>query len=581
MIKTKNKTETSAKLLFAIAAGFSIVAVFAIILFILGAAIPAFREVGFFKFLFGTEWFPNGERYGVFPMIVATLAVTVGALLFGGAIGVFAAVFLVYFCPKRLKGVFNQIVVLLAGIPSIIYGFFGMIVLLPALKTLFGAESGSGLLASSLILGIMILPTVASLTKNALESVPASYAEGSLALGANKYQTVFKVLLPAAKTGILSAFTLGAGRAIGETMAVLVVCGNSAFFPDGLFSPIRPLTVNIVNEMGYALGTHRSALFATGFILLGFILLLNGLLAFIKRNKKPAEGKTTAKKQVTETVERTKTQFVYRKTGGVQRFLSVLSCAFGVLVVAVFGVLVGYILVNGLPNLSLNFLFGDPSYSKPTLQGAFISTGWIILISLLIAIPIGTAAAIFLVEYTKVGSRLVKAVRLFVDTLSGIPSIIFGLFGTIAFCAGGKSLVAGALTLSLMILPTVIRSVEESLLAVPQSMREGSLALGASKVRTIFKVVLPSAISGVVTAIVLSVGRIVSESAALIFTAGSMPMSPSSPLDGGSTFAVLMYRFTAEKPNFPAAYATAATLLILVFAINLLVLLVEKKLKRK
>ncbi|MBQ8658702.1 MAG: phosphate ABC transporter permease subunit PstC [Clostridia bacterium] len=574
MVKSENKSEKAAKIVFITAACFSIVAVFAIVLFIFASAFPALQEIGTFKFLFGSKWFPKQDEYGLLPMIVATLLVTVSALLIGGAFGIFTAIFVVYFCPKKLKGFFNQIIVLLAGIPSIIYGFFGMIVLSPALKSLFNAESGNGLLASALILGLMILPTVTSLTKNALESVPRSYSEGSLALGASREQTIFRIDLPAAKTGVLSALTLGAGRAIGETMAVLVVCGNSAAFPDGLFSPIRPLTVNIVNEMGYAMGLHRQALFATGLVLLVFIFLLNGFLAFIKREKKE---KDEANRTL---VGGGAGEYIYKVRGMGSKILSVVSCLIAAVVVLVLGILIGYILVNGLPEISLDFLFGKPTYKTPTLLGAFVSTGWIILLSLLIAIPLGVGAAIFLVEYTKPGSKLVKVIRVFIDTLSGIPSIVFGLFGMIAFCAGGKSLFAGALTLSLMILPTVIRSVEESLLAVQNSVREGSLALGATKVRTIFKVVLPSALSGVVTAIILSVGRIVSESAALIFTAGSLPMVPSSPLDSGSTFAVLMYNFTAENPNMEAAYATATVLLMLVFLVNLAAYFCEKKWKK-
>lgn len=577
MVKSENKSEKAAKIIFLIAAFFSVAAVFAIVAYIFFASFPAFRKIGLFKFLFGTTWFPDGNLYGILPMIVATLLITFGSLIVGGIAGIFTAVFLVYFCPKRLKGIFNQVIVLLAGIPSIIYGFFGMIVVVPLLGRLFDVESGSGLLASSLVLGLMVLPTVTSLAKNALESVPREYGEGSLALGATKSQTIFKVNLPAAKTGILSALTLGAGRAIGETMAVLMICGNSPFFPKGLFSPVRPLTVNVVNEMAYAQNLQRQALFATGFVLLVFVLLLNGLLALIKRNKKGKEG--GRKKRLKESSEGGR--YAFKMCGKGSAVLAVVSRAIAALVVASLVVLVGYILINGLPNLSWNFMFGTPTYSAPTLRGAFVSTLWIIAISLVIAVPVGTAAAIFLVEYTKPGSKLVKALRVFIDTLSGIPSIIFGLFGLIAFCASGKSLLAGSLTLVLMILPTVIRSVEESLLAVPDSMREGSLALGASKVRTIFKVVLPSALSGIVTAIILSVGRIVSESAALIYTAGSMPMVPDSPLNSGSTFAVMMYNFTAEKLNLPAAYATAAILLILVFIINILVVLCEKKLKKR
>ncbi len=577
MTKSKNKSETTAKILFFIAAGFSVVAVLAIVLFIFLSAFPALKEIGVLKFLFGAKWFPKENAYGVLPMIVATLLITLLALLIGGTFGVFTAIFIVYFCPKRLKGIFNQIIVLLAGIPSIIYGFFGMIVLSPMLKDLFGVESGNGLLASSLILGLMILPTVVSLSKNALESVPASYVEGSLALGATKEQTIFKINLSAAKKGILSALTLGAGRAIGETMAVLVVCGNSVAFPDGLFSPIRPLTVNIVNEMGYAMGLHRSALFATGLVLLIFIFFLNGVLALIKRERKERERGKPKRLTETKTVIRKRRYFV---KGMAQKSLSIVSCIVAGIVVLALAVLLGYILANGLPELNWNFLFGTPTYKTPTLLGAFTSTGWIILLALFMALPLGVGAAIFLVEYTKPGAKVVKVLRIFIDTLSGIPSIVFGLFGMIAFCGSGKSLFAGALTLSLMILPTIIRSVEESLLAVQNSVREGSLALGATKIRTIFKVVLPSALSGVITATVLSVGRIVSESAALIFTAGSLPMIPNSPFSSGSTFAVLMYNFTAENPNLQAAYATASVLLILVLLINLTAHFCERKWKK-
>ena len=577
MIKTESKSEKTAKIIFMVSAFFSVIAVVAIVLYILVSAVPAFAEIGFFKFLFGTTWFPNKDMYGILPMIVSTFAVTVGSLLVGGIIGIFTAIFLVYFCPKKLKGFFNQVIVLLAGIPSIIYGFFGMIVLVPLLAEIFHQDSGSGLLASSLILGLMILPTVTSLTKNALESVPESYTEGSLAMGATKEQTIFKVILPAAKTGILSALTLGAGRAIGETMAVLMVCGSTPNFPSELFLPIRTLTVNIVSQMGYAQDLHREALFATGFVLLVFILILNGVLAFIKRTRKVKGG---ADKRVRVLRQNSSGEVRYKVCGLVPKILSVVCKVIAALVVSVLVILIGYILAKGLPHLSFDFLFGESTYSKVTLQGAFISTGWIILISMLVAVPIGTATAIFLVEYTKPGSKIVKVLRVFIDTLSGIPSIVFGLFGMIIFCVNGVSLWAGALTLALMILPTIIRSVEESLLAVPSSMREGSLALGASKVRTIFKVILPSALSGVVTAIILSIGRIVSESAALIFTSGSVPMTPDSPLQGGATFAVLMYYFTQEKIDFDAAYGTAAVLLILVFVLNLLVILCEKKLKK-
>lgn len=263
-----------------------------------------------------------------------------------------------------------------------------MIVLVPLLAEIFHQDSGSGLLASSLILGLMILPTVTSLTKNALESVPESYTEGSLAMGATKEQTIFKVILPAAKTGILSALTLGAGRAIGETMAVLMVCGSTPNFPSELFLPIRTLTVNIVSQMGYAQDLHREALFATGFVLLVFILILNGVLAFIKRTRKVKGG---ADKRVRVLRQNSSGEVRYKVCGLVPKILSVVCKVIAALVVSVLVILIGYILAKGLPHLSFDFLFGESTYSKVTLQGAFISTGWIILISLLVAVPIGTA----------------------------------------------------------------------------------------------------------------------------------------------------------------------------------------------
>ena len=218
-----------------------------------------------------------------------------------------------------------------------------------------------------------------------------------------------------------------------------------------------------------------------------------------------------------------------------------------------------------------------------TLLPAFITTGLLILISLIIALPIGIASAIYLVEYSKKGSRTVKIIRLFTDTLAGIPSIIFGLFGMILFCdimKMGYSILAGGLTLTIIILPTIIRSTEESLLAVPENIREGSFALGAGKVRTIFKLVLPSALNGIVTAILLSIGRIVGESAALIYTAGAVAYTPSSIMDPGSSFAVMMWMFAGEGLYINSAYATASVLLIITALINLTVMFMQKKLKR-
>lgn len=604
-----NEKDKSAKIIFLFCAGVAVLAVLGIIGYILYGAIPAFRQIGLFNFLFGMVWAPglveNGvspqEVFGILPMIVNTLFVTVGAIALGGTVGVFTAIFLVFWCPNRLnlkyrgqnrfltktvallnkinlKTIFDQVIRLLAGIPSIIYGFFGMMVLVPFLAKTNSAYIGEGVLACSIILAVMVLPTVTSLSKNALEAVPDSYFEGALALGNSKAQAVFNVVLPAARSGIISAVILGVGRAVGETMAVIMVAGNKAAFPNGLFSYIRTLTTNIVMEMSYAeLSLHRPALIATGFVLLVIVLIINVSINFIPKEYKGKKGIRVLRGANSSGA-------VYVKKGRVQEILKYVSVFFATTVILALGALVLFILINGIGAIDWHFLFGQSTHDNPTLGPAILSTVYVILFSLAIALPIGIGAAIYLVEYAKPGSRAVKILRTFIDTLAGVPSIVFGLFGMIFFTEVlglGKSVFAGALTMSLIILPTVIRSTEESLLAVPRSLREASYGLGAGKVRTIFKVVLPSAFPGIATAIVLSIGRIVGESAALIYTAGCITVSSGNPFDMGSTLSVLMYYLANEGLFVDKAYATAVVLLVITFALNLIVYFIEKRVRKR
>lgn len=587
-IKDFANRENIAKAIFIAFAAFSILAVFAIIFYILFASIPAFREIGFFKFIFGSEWYydranPDNCVYGIFPMILTSLCLTGLAVLIGGTLAIFTAVFMVYYCPKWLKGIFTQIINLLAGIPSLVYGYFGVIVLKPLLQDMFGVISSSGILLSSLVLSIMILPTVTSVTKNSLENVPMHYYEGALALGSTKNQAVWKTCLPAARNGILSALILGIGRAIGETMAVQMLLGGSVNYPYALFLPVRSLTSNIVSEFAEAPpGLHKDALIATGFILLLFILLINICLWFAKRNDAIAGNKFFTRK-MKEGNERA-SQFSYKKGGSIQDALWIISCIVAAIVAVVLIFIIGFVLLNGLPHLSFDFLFGKSSNSNVTLSPAFATTGLIILISLAIALPLGIGAAIYLNEYSKRGSLFVKAVRLFIDTLSGVPSIIFGIFGAIFFGSAlhmNQSILCGSLTMVLMILPTIIRSTEQSLSEVPDSMREASYALGAGKLKTIFVVVLPQAIAGIVTSIILSIGRIIGESAALIYTAGSFIRMPAGITSPGSTFAVFMYYFMSEGLHEDKCYATGAVLIIFVVLLNLLVTFAEKYFQNK
>ncbi len=576
--------ENIAKTVFAVLAAFSVIAVFGIIFYIFFAAVPAFKHTGFFKFIFGTVWNPSTDTYGILPMIVGSLFLTALSVVLGGVLGVFTAVWLVFYCPKAIKKFFTQLVNLLAGIPSIIYGLFGYKYLMPLLVNVFRLSEtsaiGNGLMASFLILSIMIIPTVASVTKNSLESVPMHYYEGALALGCSKNQSVWRVLLPAAKSGVISALLLGLGRAVGETMAVQMLVGGADAFPLGFFTPFSTLTSIIVRDMGYAPALQRSALMGSGFILLIFIIIINLCLTFVKKGGNG--DKIFTRKFRGGSADKT-TLYNYKRTGSFQDFLWILSWIVALIVSFALAFIVIFVLVNGLPNLSVDFLFGSSSNAHITLAPAFVSTLLLICIALVIALPLGISAAIFLNEYAKNGF-FVKTIRLFVDTLSGIPSIVFGLFGMVFLVTKlkmGYSLGAGGIALALMILPTVIRSTEQSLSEVPDSMREASYALGAGKLKTVFVVVLPQALSGIVTSIILSIGRIISESAVLIYTAGTGIFMPMGLGDQGASFAVLIYRFMSEGIYWNEAYATASVLLIFVIILNLLVSLVEYLFNRR
>lgn len=270
--------------LFLICACVSILAVVLICVYLFSTGIPAMGEIGVTDFLFGTKWKPSSGYYGIFPMIIGSILVTGIAIAIGVPIGILCAVFMSHYCPKKLYAFVKPAINLLAGIPSIVFGFFGLMVIVPVMKELFGG-SGKSLLTAGVLLGIMILPTVIKTTESSLNAVPRSYYEGALALGATHERSVFFASLPAAKSGILAAIILGVGRAIGETMAVILVAGNQTVIPKSITSGVRTMTSNIVMEMGYAGGLHRGALIATGVVLFVFILIINLCFSALKRRK--------------------------------------------------------------------------------------------------------------------------------------------------------------------------------------------------------------------------------------------------------------------------------------------------------
>jgi len=279
--KSKYFIESLTEKIFLISASVAVISLLLIIGFVFYKGLRPFIIEGysFWDFIFGTQWIPSANKYGILPMIVASLGATIGALLIGVPVGILTSIFIAEIAPKKIAKIMSGAVELLAGIPSVLYGVFGLAIIVPTIQDVFNLPKGQSLLAVIIVLAIMMLPTVITVSETAIRAVPNAYKEGSLALGASKTETIFKVIVPAAKSGIMTGVVLGIGRAIGETMAVILVAGNTPVIPSSIMDSVRPLTTNIALEMGYAFGTHQEMLFATGVVLFTFILILNLVLS--------------------------------------------------------------------------------------------------------------------------------------------------------------------------------------------------------------------------------------------------------------------------------------------------------------
>jgi phosphate transport system permease protein len=614
----RRQKERLIRALWFITASFAVLGVFFIIFFLVRDSIPLFQAVSIPDVIFGDFWNPTGitPSYGVFPLIVGTLLVTLGAMAIAVFLGLASAIYLSELAPSKVKAVAKPAIELLAGIPSVVYGFFGLIILTDWLRVTFDVPSGESWLAGSILLGIMALPTIISVSEDSLNMVPRMFKEGSLALGATHWQTISRVLVPSAISGITAAVILGMGRAIGETMAVIMVCGNAAVIPEpitNVLSPVRTLTGTLGIEMGeVAVGSmHYSALFAVAVVLLAITLIVNlSAVAILKHIRSKHGAESSGRTLFSPESERLK--LVFRAVlvllailivfylfspilaVSILTSLAVLlvakdrlspkvsqKIAFSLLwgaiaaVLCVLGIILLYIIVNGLPALTWEFLTQPPRDLGRAggIFPAIVGTLYLVGGAIAFALPIGIGAAIYLSEYTRGDNRITGIIRTGIDLLNGMPSIVFGLFGfafLVIFLNFGVSLLAGMITLGLMILPTIIRTTEEALKSVPVSVREGSLALGATKWQTISRVVLPPAVPGILTGTILSIGRAAGETAPILFTAAVfskrfLPTSVSEPV------MALPYHLFVLATNVPGAtqnqYGTALVLLILVVAI--------------
>lgn len=624
--------EQSIKTIFFFTAFFAVIIVTFILLFLLRDGYPIFSQVGILTFLLGPDWAPTAAipLYGILPLIVGTLLVTLGAMVFAVPLSIGCAIYLSELASPRTKKVLKPAVELLAGIPSVVYGFFGLIVLTSFIRVSFDIPTGETWLAASVLLGIMALPTITSVSEDAISSVPHEYKEGSLAIGATRWQTISRVLVPAALSGIAAAVILGIGRVVGETMAVLMVAGNAAIIPEPIWNilfPLRTLTATLGIEMGEAsVGSeHYSALFGIAVVLLVITLIINLSAVAILRHLKEGRARGPARKPLISSATQESLARYAEILGIVVLLIFLLAAApwwlaalillvagawyfgrdrlsqnhiqmiaFGlvglatVIVLAILVIILQDIIVHGLPALSWEFLTQPPKDLGRSggIFPAIVGTLCLVLGAIAIALPLGVGAAIYLVEYTREG-RITRLIRTGVDLLNGTPSIVFGLFGfafIVLYLNVGVSLLAGQITLALMVLPTVIRTTEESLKNIPQSLREGSLALGATQWQTISRVVIPPAVPGIVTGAILSIGRAAGETAPIMFTAVvfSSRFLPDSVFE---PVMALPYHLFILATNVPGSstnkYGTALVLLLVVIGFYSVAILIRTHFQNK
>lgn len=625
-MRTRQIREEAIRALWFCTAVFAVVALFFILFFLVRNGYPIFEQAGAVTFLAGDVWNPTGANpaYGIFPLIAGTLLVTLGAMALAVPLGIAVAVFIAELAPPGVRAAMKPAVELLAGIPSVVYGFFGLVILTDWIRVSFDVASGESWLAASILLGIMALPTIVSVSEDAIGAVPRGYREGSLALGATHWQTIAGVVVPGALSGITAAIILGMGRAVGETMAVIMVAGNAGVVPEPLWnvlSPVRTLTGTLGIEMGeVAVGSaHYHALFGVAVVLLAITLAVNlfarGILARVSERHTGA----AARKWGAGTIR----PYAYAVLG--LGALGILTAATDILVAAVaavtllgavyvrrrvspkaeekiafgflyaaagivlfvLGVIVFDIVYNGAPAISWEFLTASPGNLGRAggIGPAILGTLYLVGGAILFALPIGVGAAIYLHEYTREG-RITGVIRAGVDLLGGTPSIVFGLFGfafLVLYLGLGVSLLAGQITLGLMILPTIIRTTEEALKSVPDTVREGSLALGATPWQTIRRVVLPPAMPGILTGTILGIGRAAGETAPILFTAvvfsrRFLPASVTEPV------MALPYHLFILATSVPGArenqYGTALVLLALVAAIYLVAIVIRTRYQR-
>jgi len=562
---------------FLVCALFAGVAVVSIFVFLVVGGGQAVGEIGVLQFLFSSEW----GSYGIFNFVLASVISAVGALVVGGVLGVFVAVYICCFASGRVRAILNVCVNVLACMPSIVLAFFGVRVVVSALGVFSVTGDGSGIVAVSIMLGIMIAPTVAVLSKIAIAGKMNAGGSGGVggarggsdstygtarALGLSSEQAVFGVVLPASKSGIFTALTLGAGRAVGETIIVLLLGGGNTNIPYAPFIPFRTLSSNIALEMSYASALQQGALIASGLVLLIIVVALAASIWLFSTQKTISPNHILGRASIAKICKR-------------------LSQTISLVLVTALTAIVGYIFLQGASHISINLIFGSFQFSgAPTLLSSLVTTLMFVGLTLLLVVPIGVMAAIYLSEYSRPDSPFYKLIDGCLSVLSSIPSVVFGLFGLVffvGFLGFGVSILAGCFTVALMVLPIVVKASGDSISNVSAEVKSAAYALGCSKLGVIVKVVLPLALVGILAGIVLAISRKLSESAALLFTMGaSLGSLPTGYSSSGTTLSVALFALMREGGSAGYAYGAALVLVSVVLVFCLAYELLQYRLNR-
>ncbi|MDY1590898.1 MAG: phosphate ABC transporter permease PstA [Methanofastidiosum sp.] len=565
-------------------------------------------KVSILQFFTNTQWTPYGTdpSFGILPLISGTVLIAGGSILIATPLGVGAAVYLTQFANKKISSIAKPIIELLAGIPSIVYGFFALIVISPILREYFGASYFNAA-SAIIVMSIMILPIIVSVSDDSMRAVPRELKEGSLAIGATKWETAIKVVMPSASSGIIASILLGLARALGETMVVTLAAGNVAKLTLNPLNQVQTMTAYIAQVATGDIppGLAVSAAFAIGLVLFVITYVINHIAGLVVLRIQNAGGTASKKKKKTNTVNpfgnKSNTKLIssqnsnlkikkiesentleFRHKIGKLGIVLVGSCL--VIAVVFLGFLMFSILEQGLSGINTNFLTSYPS-SNPNIAGIYpVIMGSICLVglSMIFSLPASLGAAVYLTEFAK-NNAYTRILRSLIRNLAGVPSIVFGLVGLTVFVrifGFGTSVLSGSLTLSLMIMPIIIVTTEEALKGIPKSFREAARGLGATKWQTVRHHVIPYALPGTLTGSILALSRAIGETAPILFIASVFAKTaPDSIFDGFMALPVTIFFWTRHpKLQFQnLAASTIIILLIILFAMNLLAMIIRQR----